>query len=125
MFVPTNLNGPISIPLQWKGELEEILQLAQDDTDQRVAMVGNILKTYPTSGALNTDVDDHHNFFHQVQSDLKKLGKFFCMLCELGCKLEWGVGELDMHILYSSYVYGANQIFNELKPMSYMNLCGS
>ena len=61
--------------LQWRGELDEILQLAADDTDQWVAMVGSILRSYPATGSLNSDIDDHHTFFHQVQADLKKLGE--------------------------------------------------
>ena len=56
-------------------ELEEILQLAQEDTDQWVAMVGDILKPYPSTGALNTDVEPQHGFFHEVLADLKKIGE--------------------------------------------------
>lgn len=48
--------------------------MAQDDTDQWVAVVANMLKTFPSSGALNTDLEDHHNFFHEVLNDLKNLG---------------------------------------------------
>ena len=58
-----------------KVELEEILQMAQDDTDQWVAMIGNILRTYPATGTLNTDVDESHAFFHEVLTDLKKTGE--------------------------------------------------
>ena len=60
---------------QWRSELDEILGMAQDDTDQWVAVVANILKTFPSVGSLNTDLDDHHSFFHEVLNDLKKLGK--------------------------------------------------
>ena len=50
------------------------MSMAQDDTDQWVAMAGNILKTFPSAGSLNTDIDDHHNFYHDVLNDLKKVG---------------------------------------------------
>jgi negative elongation factor A len=56
--------------------MEEILQAAQEDTDQWVAMVGDILKTYPSTGSLNSDVDASHAFFHEVVGDLRKLGIF-------------------------------------------------
>jgi len=56
-------------------ELEEILHTAMYDTDQWVAMVGDMLKTYPETGSLNCDIDPTHCFFHEVISDLKKLGK--------------------------------------------------
>ena len=59
---------------QWRDELEEILQMALHDTDQWVAMVGDILRAYPSTGALNSQIEDHHAFFHEVLSDLKKLG---------------------------------------------------
>lgn len=51
--------------------------MAQDDSDQWVAMVGDILKTYPSTGNLNAEVDESQNFFHEVVIDLKKLGKLF------------------------------------------------
>lgn len=59
---------------QFKTEMEELLQAAQDDTDQWVAMVGDILKTYPATGNLNSDVESSHAFFHEVVNDLRKLG---------------------------------------------------
>ena len=60
--------------LQWRSELDEIINMAQDDTDQWVAVVANILKTFPSTGSLNTEIDEHHNFFHEALNDLKKLG---------------------------------------------------
>ena len=58
-------------------ELEEILQMAQEDSDQWVAMVGDILKTYPSAGTLNTDVEHRHSFYHEVVADLRKLGNTY------------------------------------------------
>ena len=55
-------------------ELEEILQMAQDDSDQWVAMVGDILKTYPAAGTLNHNMEQRHTFYHEVLADLRKLG---------------------------------------------------
>ena len=49
--------------------------MAQDDSDQWVAMVGDILKTYPAAGTLNTNVEQRHTFYHEVLADLRKLGK--------------------------------------------------
>ena len=55
--------------------MEDILHQATEDTDQWVAVVGDILRTYPQTGTLNTDVDSQHRFFNDVLSDLKKLGE--------------------------------------------------
>ena len=65
----------LALCLQWRVELEEILATAADDTDQWVAMVGDLLRTYPATGAMNTQVDESHRFFHDSLADLKKLGK--------------------------------------------------
>ena len=59
---------------QWKKELEDIVQLATEDSDQWVAMVGGILRTYPSTGSLNSDIEATHGFFHVALADLKKLG---------------------------------------------------
>ncbi len=72
-----SLETPRMFPLQWKMELEEILHLAADDTDQWVAMVADLLRTFPSTGSLNTDIDDHHKFFHEHLQELRKLGKNF------------------------------------------------
>ncbi len=39
-------------------------------------MVGDLLKTYPTTGAINVEVDQQHRFYHEVLNDLKKLGQY-------------------------------------------------
>ena len=64
---------------QWRTELEEILTTAADDTDQWVAMVGDLLRTIPSTGAINTSVDESHRFFHDILTDLRKLGEL--VLC--------------------------------------------
>ncbi|XP_053407742.1 negative elongation factor A-like [Mercenaria mercenaria] len=58
-----------------KGQLEEILMLAIHDTDQWVSMVGEILRTYPATGALNLELEDNNGTFAEVLSDLKKMVK--------------------------------------------------
>lgn len=61
--------------------MEEILELAFVDGDPWVAMVAEILKTYPATGALNTDIgsaadEDTRRIFNDLVNDLRKLGKF-------------------------------------------------
>ena len=60
--------------------MDEILSMAQDDSDQWVAIVANMLKSYPGAGTLNTDLEDHHSFFHEVLNDLKKFCKYINVL---------------------------------------------
>ncbi|XP_060596792.1 negative elongation factor A-like [Ruditapes philippinarum] len=58
-----------------KGQLEEILMSAIHDTDQWVSMVGEILRTYPATGALNLELEDNNGTFAEVLADLKKMVK--------------------------------------------------
>lgn len=60
---------------QWKTDLEEILLLATQDTDQWVSMIGEILKTFPSMGTLNLDLEDN-GIFADMTSDLNKAGKY-------------------------------------------------
>ncbi|KAK2151638.1 hypothetical protein LSH36_356g05009 [Paralvinella palmiformis] len=58
---------------EWKEELEELIQTAADDTDQWVTMVAEILKSYPSTGTLNSEIDENQTCFQDVINDLKKL----------------------------------------------------
>lgn len=65
---------------EWKTELEEILEVAFVDGDPWVAMVAEILKTYPATGALNTEIgsatdEDTRRIFNDLANDLRKLVK--------------------------------------------------
>nr|CAG4636306.1 EOG090X08WB [Eubosmina coregoni]SVE69898.1 EOG090X08WB [Eubosmina coregoni] len=65
---------------EWKTELEEILEVAFVDGDPWVAMVAEILKTYPATGALNTEIgsatdEDTKRIFNDLANDLRKLVK--------------------------------------------------
>ncbi|CAH0388190.1 unnamed protein product [Bemisia tabaci] len=50
---PPNSNLPL---IQWKSELEEILAVALIDPEQWVLMLAEMMKTYPATGTLNTDI---------------------------------------------------------------------
>ena len=68
------------VGLQWKTELEEILEVAIVDGDPWVSMVAEVLKTYPSTGALNTEVgtatdEDNRRIFNDLANELRKLGK--------------------------------------------------
>ncbi|VVD00415.1 unnamed protein product [Leptidea sinapis] len=41
---------------EWKNELEEIIEVAAVDSDLWVAMLAEVLKTFPSSGTLNTEI---------------------------------------------------------------------
>lgn len=60
---------------EWRVDLEEILDLASNDSDQWVTTVADILRPYPSSGNLNLDIDDSNPTFTQILVDLKKLVK--------------------------------------------------
>lgn len=59
--------------------MEEILEVAFVDGDPWVAMMAEILKTYPATGALNTEIgsaadEDTRRIFNDLSNDLRKLG---------------------------------------------------
>jgi negative elongation factor A len=61
---------------QWKLELEQILDVAVADSELWVSMLAEALKTYPTTGSLNTeisDLDEVRPIFTDLVSDLRKL----------------------------------------------------
>ncbi|XP_023015388.1 negative elongation factor A isoform X2 [Leptinotarsa decemlineata] len=61
---------------EWKTELEQILEVAVGDSELWVAMLADALKTYPSSGSLNTeisDVDEVRPIFTDLVTDLRKL----------------------------------------------------
>ncbi|PSN51271.1 Negative elongation factor A [Blattella germanica] len=61
---------------EWHTELEEILEVAQVDSEQWVSMLAEIMKTLPSTGSLNTDigfVDENRRIFSDLVNDLKKL----------------------------------------------------
>nr|SVE75225.1 EOG090X08WB [Daphnia dolichocephala] len=65
---------------EWKTELEEILEVAVVDGDPWVAMVAEILKTYPATGALNMEIgsatDEYtRKIFNDLANDLRKIVK--------------------------------------------------
>ena len=62
---------------QWKTELEEILEVAVDDSDQWVSMLAELLKNYPNNGTINFQLDTNSASFNDLVVELKKLGKFF------------------------------------------------
>ncbi|KAL7296111.1 negative elongation factor A [Trichogramma pretiosum] len=63
---------------EWKLELEEIIEIAAIDTDLWVSMLAELMKTFPSTGSLNTDpsdFDDHRPLFGDLITDLRKLLK--------------------------------------------------
>ncbi|XP_018572785.1 negative elongation factor A [Anoplophora glabripennis] len=61
---------------EWKTELEQILDVALADSELWVAMLADALKTYPSTGSLNTDisdVDEVRPIFTDLVTDLRKL----------------------------------------------------
>ncbi|XP_071441045.1 negative elongation factor A [Hetaerina americana] len=81
---------------EWKVELEEILEVALVDIDQWVSMLAEIIKTFPATGSLNTDVsevDENRRIFSDLVNDLKKLVRKHCDL---------GMLPLECHYLNKS-----------------------
>ncbi|CAH0395090.1 unnamed protein product [Bemisia tabaci] len=61
---------------EWKSELEEILEVALIDSEQWVSMLAEMMKTYPATGTLNTNIcelEENKRIFSDLVNDLKKL----------------------------------------------------
>eukprot|EP00095_Tigriopus_kingsejongensis_P012407 maker-scaffold755_size101758-snap-gene-0.26 protein:Tk12407 transcript:maker-scaffold755_size101758-snap-gene-0.26-mRNA-1 annotation:"negative elongation factor" len=62
----------------WKPQIDAILQVAQEDSEPWVAMLAELLKTYPASGQLNSDIrvpDTNRKLFTDLLTELKKVLK--------------------------------------------------
>ncbi|XP_067145435.1 negative elongation factor A isoform X1 [Centruroides vittatus] len=58
---------------EWKVELEEILEVALVDSDQWVSMLAELLKSYPSTGTLNFQIEENITVFTELIGELKKL----------------------------------------------------
>ena len=65
------------VVFQWKTELEEIIEVAVEDTDQWVSMLAELLRNYPSNGTINFQLDTNSASFDDLVVELKKLGKHF------------------------------------------------
>ncbi|XP_033633321.1 negative elongation factor A-like [Asterias rubens] len=57
---------------EFQVELNAIIHLARNDSDQWVSIVGDILHTYPSTGSLNLEIEEDHQFVAEVLYDLRK-----------------------------------------------------
>ncbi|CAH0555545.1 unnamed protein product [Brassicogethes aeneus] len=61
---------------EWKSELEQILDVAMADSELWVCMLADTLRTYPSTGSLNTeisDLDEVRPIFTDLVNDLRRL----------------------------------------------------
>ncbi|XP_076028765.1 negative elongation factor A-like [Oratosquilla oratoria] len=61
---------------EWRMELEEILEIAVMDSEPWVAMLAEIMKTFPASGSLNLDIRDpaeNQRITHDLTTELRKM----------------------------------------------------
>ncbi|XP_015521646.1 negative elongation factor A [Neodiprion pinetum] len=66
---------------EWRIELEEIIEVASLDNELWVSMLSEAMKTFPSTGSLNTDIsdlDEHRPIFGELVNDLRKLVKKQC-----------------------------------------------
>ncbi|KAK8783787.1 negative elongation factor A [Amblyomma americanum] len=60
---------------EWKTELEDILEVASADSDQWVSMLAELLRSFPSSGALNFNIEENSGVFVDLCNELRKLVK--------------------------------------------------
>lgn len=72
------IDAIISVDLQWRHELDDILVVALNDTEMWVSMLAETMRTLPSTGSLNLEIrhnDDNQRIFSDLVNDLRKLGK--------------------------------------------------
>lgn len=87
---------------QWRRELENIITVAKDDSEPWVCMLAELIKTYPESGQLCSEVnvpDTNRKIFNDLLSDLKKALKKSSVLLTEGSRKEHFVLPLECHYL--------------------------
>ncbi|CAH2059623.1 unnamed protein product, partial [Iphiclides podalirius] len=60
---------------EWRNELEEIIEVAAVDSDLWVAMLAEVLKTFPSAGTLNTEIaefDETRPIFSDMIGELRR-----------------------------------------------------
>ncbi|KAG8269241.1 hypothetical protein J6590_004538 [Homalodisca vitripennis] len=60
----------------WRVELEEILEVAQVDSEQWVSMLAEMMRTIPSTGSFNDEIsenDENRRIFSDLVNDLRKL----------------------------------------------------
>lgn len=60
---------------EWKAELEDILEVASADSDQWVSMLAELLRSFPSTGTLNFNIEENSGVFVDLCNDLRKLVK--------------------------------------------------
>ncbi|XP_046667520.1 negative elongation factor A-like [Homalodisca vitripennis] len=61
---------------EWRVELEEILEVAQVDSEQWVSMLAEMMRTIPSTGSFNDEIsenDENRRIFSDLVNDLRKL----------------------------------------------------
>ena len=87
---------------QWRRELESILTVAKDDSEPWVCMLAELMKTFPESGQLCSEVnvpDTNRKIFNDLLTDLKKALKKSSVLLSEGSRKEHFVLPLECHYL--------------------------
>lgn len=70
------LNYNSHFSLQWKAELEEVIEVAGLDSELWVSMLAESMKTFPATSSLNTEISDYEDnrpIFTDMVNDLRKL----------------------------------------------------
>lgn len=82
------LNWVVPLQLfQWRNELEEIIEVAQSDSEQWVAMLAEIMKSFPSVANLNHDIqepEENRRIFLDLVDDVTQECWFlFCILAHM------------------------------------------
>lgn len=74
VLLPTDMSSCF-LARQWKVELEEILEVASADSDQWVSMLAELLRSFPSTGTLNFNIEENSGVFVDLCNDLRKFGE--------------------------------------------------
>ena len=79
------MNAAIDL-LQWKDELNSLIQLTSTESDAWVSTIAEILRNFPESGSITSNLHSTNAHFTETLIYLKKTGEFMqCFLLMLYC----------------------------------------
>lgn len=100
--------------IQWKTELDEILEIAGIDSELWVSMLSETMKTLPVSGSLNTEISDYEEnrpIFTDMVNDLKKLINKHCDLGMLPLECQY-LNKAALTAMVSVFIFiNSNQLY--------------
>lgn len=75
-LLTSTIISSLTLSVQMKEALSEIIQLATVDSEPWVLMVADILKSFPETGSLNLDLEEQNPNVQDILGELREKGGY-------------------------------------------------